>query len=61
MRKPKLYMELDITGDLTVDEIHKIREYNYNITKDMTRQERYSYYEKESAEFRKKLKDRKQS
>ena len=38
--------ELDITGELTVEEIHKIREYNYEMTKNMTNEERMEYYRK---------------
>jgi hypothetical protein len=38
--------KLDITGELTVEEIHKIREYNYEMTKDMTWDERWEYYRK---------------
>jgi precorrin-2 methylase len=38
--------ELNITGELTVEEIHKIREYNYEMTKNMTREDRRAYYDK---------------
>ena len=31
--------ELDISPDFTVEDIHKIREYHYELTKDMTTQE----------------------
>lgn len=43
--------ELNITGDLTVDEIHKIREYNYELVKDMTVDERIEHYRKGAEEF----------
>jgi hypothetical protein len=38
--------ELNITGELTVEEIHKIREYNYEMTKNMTWEDRWAYYDK---------------
>ena len=36
--------KLDITGELTVEEIHKIREYNYEMTKNMSWEDRWEYY-----------------
>jgi len=41
----------EISSNFTVEDIHKIREYNYEITKDMTFNERMSYYEKEADEI----------
>ena len=38
--------KLDITGELTVEEIHKIREYNHEITKEMSFEDRTAYYNK---------------
>ena len=35
----------NISEDFTIEDIHKIREYNYEMTKDMTFDERKSYYE----------------
>ncbi len=35
-----------ISPDFTIDDIRKIREYNYNIIKDMTPQEKRDYYNK---------------
>ncbi len=35
---------LVISPDFTIDDIHKLREYNYYLTKDMTPQERMDYY-----------------
>lgn len=32
-----------ISKEFTIDDIHKIREYNYEITKDMTIDERINY------------------
>ena len=34
----------DISPDFTIDDIHKIREYHYELTKDMTTQERINFY-----------------
>ena len=36
--------QLNITGSLTVDEIRQIRDYDYEMTKNMTREERRAYY-----------------
>lgn len=32
-----------ISPDFTIEDIHKIREYNYELTKDMTTQERINF------------------
>lgn len=37
---------LVISPEFTIEDIHKVRENNYNITKDMTPQERRDYYNK---------------
>ena len=34
----------DISPDFTVEDIHKIREYHYELTKDMTPQEKMNFY-----------------
>jgi uncharacterized protein (UPF0305 family) len=36
--------DLKISSDFTIDDIHKIREYNYEMTKNMTLNERNDYY-----------------
>ncbi|MCL2065522.1 MAG: hypothetical protein FWG98_14275 [Candidatus Cloacimonetes bacterium] len=36
--------ELKISPNFTIEDIHKIREYNYEITKNMSKEERRSYY-----------------
>lgn len=41
--------ELHISPDFTVEDIHKIREYNYEMTKGMTKEERSQYYKKREA------------
>jgi hypothetical protein len=35
---------LDISPDFTIEDIHKIRERNYEVTKGMTMEERLRYY-----------------
>ena len=37
-------MELNISPKFTVDDIHKVREYNYAETKNMSLDERNQYY-----------------
>lgn len=36
--------KLVISPDFTIEDIHKIREWNYEQTKDMTMEEKISYY-----------------
>ena len=33
-----------ISPDFTIEDMHKIREYHYELTKDMTTQERINFY-----------------
>ena len=33
-----------ISPDFTIEDIHKIREYNYEVTKNMTIEEKIAYY-----------------
>lgn len=35
---------LEISSDFTIDDIHRIREYNYEATKHMTVEEKLHYY-----------------
>lgn len=35
---------LEISPDFTIEDIHKIREYNYEVTKNMTVEEKLFYY-----------------
>ena len=54
----------NISPDFTVDDIHKIREYNYELTKNMSADERTSFYKdgadkvSKAIEERRKLKAR---
>jgi len=38
-------IELDISPDFTLEDIRKIRDYHYEMTKNMTREERDAYYD----------------
>ena len=51
MKKPVL------SPDFTIDDIHKLREYNYKITKDMTPQERRDYYNKRGMEVHRQIQE----
>ena len=42
----------DISPDFTIEDIHKIREYNYEMTKDMNFEERKAYYEEGASRAR---------
>ena len=41
-------LKLEISPDFTMDDIRKIRDYNYEMTKDMTFEERSAYYDERS-------------
>jgi hypothetical protein len=45
----------EISLDFTIEDIHKIREYNYEMTKDMSFEERKKYYTEKANTFKKKL------
>lgn len=53
MNKPVL------SPNFTIEDIHKVREYNYDITKDMTLQERMDYYNERGRAFQKEIEERK--
>lgn len=44
-----------LSPDFTIEDIHKLREYNYEMTKDMTDSERMDYYNKRGREVQIKL------
>ena len=50
---------LVISPNFTIEDIHKVRENNYNITKDMTPQERRDYYNKRGVGVHRLLQERK--
>ena len=37
-------LKLHISPNLTIEDIHKIREYNFEMTKNMTTEDKFSYY-----------------
>ena len=48
-----------ISPNFTIEDIHKVREKNYVITKDMTPQERRDYYNKRGMEVHRMIQERK--
>lgn len=53
MQKPVL------SPDFTIEDIHKLREYNYYLTKDMTLQEKMNYYNGKGRAFFKEIQESK--
>lgn len=51
MEKPVL------SPDFTIEDIHKLREYNYEMTKHMTDQERMDYYNKAGWAFQREIEE----
>lgn len=49
----------EISPNFTIDDIHKIREYHYELTKDMSRQEKMDFYNNGAREFLKEMQERK--
>ena len=52
---------LDISPNFTIEDIHKIREKNYEITKNMTEQERRAYYNSRGMEVHRKIQELKKN
>lgn len=48
----------DISPDFTIEEIHKIREQNYELTKDMTVEEKIAYYNNSGKEAEREIERR---
>ena len=46
-----------LSPDFTIEDIHKLREYNYFVTKDMTSQERIDYYNRKGRAFLKEIEE----
>ncbi|MCM1325016.1 MAG: hypothetical protein NC243_03890 [Lachnoclostridium sp.] len=44
-----------LSPDFTIEDIHKLREYNYEMTKDMLPQERHNYYNERGRAFLKEI------
>lgn len=62
MSKLKIYLDTNkpiLSPDFTIEDIHKLREYNYHQTKDMTPQERMDYYNNKGMEVHKIIQKRK--
>ena len=50
---------LVISPDFSIEDIHRVRENNYNITKNMTPQERRDYYNKHGMKVHRQIQERK--
>ena len=48
-----------LSPNFTIEDNHKLREYNYYQTKDMTQQERIDYYNSRGLEVHRKIQERK--
>lgn len=48
-----------ISPNFTNEDIHKIREYHYELTKDMTMQEKINFYNEGGRDFLKEMEERK--
>ncbi len=46
-----------LSPNFTIEDIHKLREYNYYLTKDMTPAERRNYYNERGRAFLKEIED----
>ncbi|MCL2053861.1 MAG: hypothetical protein FWG90_05400 [Oscillospiraceae bacterium] len=49
----------ELSPYFTVEDIHKVREYHYEVTKDMSQEDRWAYYRKGAEEFRRLSAERK--
>ena len=52
---------LQISPEFTIDDIHKVREKNYYITKDMTECERREYYNERGMEVHRIIQEMKET
>ncbi|MBD5523734.1 MAG: hypothetical protein HDR04_04800 [Lachnospiraceae bacterium] len=48
-----------LSPSFTIEDIHKLREYNYYRTKDMTPQERMDYYNSRGLEVHRRIQEQK--
>lgn len=48
---------LVISPDFTIEDIHKIREYHYELTKNMTTQEKINFYHEGGRAFLKEMEE----
>ena len=51
MEKPVL------SPNFTIEDIHKLREYNYEMTKNMTTEERRNYYNERGRAFQREIEE----
>ena len=51
--------KLILSPDFTIEDIHKIREYHYELTKDMTTQEKIDFYNEGGRALLKEMEERK--
>ena len=49
----------NISPDFTIEDIHKIREYHYELTKDMTTQEKINFFNEGGRAFLAEMEKRK--
>jgi len=54
-------LELNISPDFTIEDIRKIRRYNYEVTKNMAPKERWAYYEESAEKARKRMRELKKA
>ena len=52
--------KLIISSNFTIEDIHKIREHNYEVTKNMTLEEKLAYYNTTGMEVEKEIQRRKE-
>ena len=52
--------EPELSPDFTVEDIRKVRDYHYELTKDMTFEERQEFYREGMVEFREYMEQLKQ-
>ena len=50
-------LKLEISPDFTIEDIRKIRDYNYEMTKNMNAEEMIAYIKKGADSFRKELEE----
>ena len=48
-----------LSADFTIEDIHKLREYNYEMTKELSIEEKMDYYNNKGKEFLKILEEHK--
>lgn len=48
-----------LSADFTIEDIHKLREHNYEMTKELSIEEKMDYYNNKGKEFLKKLEEHK--